>query len=217
MKAFKIIMICSLLIGISHTTEAQFLKRLGKKVEQAAERAVTKKAEQKVTKETEKAMDSILNPKTGKIEKKKKTNKERNSTNESEEVSVNENILEEYLQQDEDMNLPESYSFDWKYVMKIESEGTKKKKKEIGDMNFTYLLSTQSTAFATQFDMGNKGKGMSNTLMVMDLTAGINFTLMEINGEKVIQKMPSIANMSSENNETDCEEFQSSSPSCRST
>lgn len=40
--------------------EAQILKKLSKKAEQAAEKAVTKKTEQKVTKETEKAMDTLL-------------------------------------------------------------------------------------------------------------------------------------------------------------
>ncbi len=65
-----LLLIAILLSGIS--TEAQILKKLGKRVERAAERAVIKKTEQKVTKETEKVMDSILNPKTGKMEKRKK-------------------------------------------------------------------------------------------------------------------------------------------------
>ncbi|MBJ2173975.1 DUF4412 domain-containing protein [Aureibaculum sp. A20] len=203
MKSIKTLTLLLTFFIISTNSEAQFWKKLGKKVEEAAKETVNRKAEEKASEKTEQAIDSLFNVDKKIKRKKKKKNQNPNSTNESEEASVNENILEDYLQQDEDIDLPESYSFDWKYVMKIESEATKKKQKEIGDMNFTYLLSTQSTAFATQFDMGNKGKGMSNTLMVMDLTAGINFTLMEINGEKVIQKMPSMANMSSENNETE--------------
>lgn len=41
--------------------EAQLLKKISKKAEQAAERAVLKKTDQKVTKETEKAIDGVLN------------------------------------------------------------------------------------------------------------------------------------------------------------
>lgn len=81
MKAIKNILLIVLfcLLG-TQFSEAQFLKKLGKKAEEAAERAVIKKTEQKVTKETEKAMDSILNPKTGKMEKRKKGNKRKDTT-----------------------------------------------------------------------------------------------------------------------------------------
>lgn len=47
-----------LLMGTN--AEAQFLKKLGKRAEKAAERAIIRKTEQKVGKETEKAMDTIL-------------------------------------------------------------------------------------------------------------------------------------------------------------
>jgi len=74
------IMIAFLFIGSN--VEAQFLKRLGKSAEKAAERAIIKKTDQKVTKETEKAMDTVLG--NGKKQKKRKTKK-----NESTEVTEN--------------------------------------------------------------------------------------------------------------------------------
>ncbi|MDX1753253.1 MAG: OmpA family protein [Salinimicrobium sediminis] len=44
--------------------EAQILKKISKKAEQAAERSVLKKTDQKVTKETDKAIDGVLNGKS---------------------------------------------------------------------------------------------------------------------------------------------------------
>lgn len=81
MKSLKSILFILLfcLVG-TQASEAQFLKRLGEKAEKAAERAIIRKTEQKVTKETEKAMDSVLNPKTGKMEKKEKKSSDNNSS-----------------------------------------------------------------------------------------------------------------------------------------
>ncbi|RAJ15892.1 OmpA family protein [Arenibacter echinorum] len=62
--------------GICH---AQFLKRLGNRVENAAEEAVLRKSEQKVNRETEKVMDTILDGNKGtKQQKKSKSQKTQN-------------------------------------------------------------------------------------------------------------------------------------------
>ena len=49
---------------LSLPAEAQILKKISKKAEQAAERSVLKKTDQKVTKETDKAIDGVLNGKS---------------------------------------------------------------------------------------------------------------------------------------------------------
>ncbi len=105
MKTLKIITLCLLFLGISQNSEGQFLKKLGKKAEEAAERAVIKKTEQKVTKETEKAMDSILNPKTGKMEKRKNDSK-KNETSSDE--NRNENLEEDEVE--EPNKIPKAWS-----------------------------------------------------------------------------------------------------------
>ncbi|GAA0872895.1 hypothetical protein GCM10009117_20420 [Gangjinia marincola] len=71
-----------LLIGIfffSVSAEAQFLKKLGKRVEQAAERTVLNKSEQKTSKETGKVFDKTVEGKGKK--KKKKSNSSKNKDN----------------------------------------------------------------------------------------------------------------------------------------
>ncbi|APG64008.1 hypothetical protein LPB136_00875 [Tenacibaculum todarodis] len=68
----KSTLIIGLLLCFSGTANAQFFKRLGKKVKKAAEKAVERKVEQKTTKETEKAFDSTFNN-SKKKKKRKKT------------------------------------------------------------------------------------------------------------------------------------------------
>ena len=85
-----------------------------------------------------------------------------------------------------------SYRFEWKYVLKIESAETRKHK-EVGDMKMTYYLTRNSTTFASTFDMGGKNpSGMDTMLMIMDFDIGTSMILMEMDGQKIIQEMPSI-------------------------
>jgi len=69
MKKTTLFIAC--ILCFSGSVNAQFLKKLGKKVEQAAGKAIERKAERKATKETEKAFDSTFN--------RKKKNKQRTS------------------------------------------------------------------------------------------------------------------------------------------
>lgn len=65
-RIFKTTIALIFCIGFAQNAEAQFLKKLGKKAEKAAERAVERRVEKETTKKTEAAMDSILEPGTGK-------------------------------------------------------------------------------------------------------------------------------------------------------
>jgi len=162
---------------LSSTAQAQFWKKLKERAKDAAEETVFRKVEEKASEKTENTIDSIFElPKQGK----KKPNSDSESSDEYEEVdgelNDNEQIIEEFLNQteQEEVTLAESYSFKWKYVLQMES-AAQKKKKEMGDMKVTYFLNPQSTTFATQFDMDTKKEG-----------------------EKIIQKMPSMAKIISE-------------------
>ncbi len=79
----------------NNTCHAQFLKKLGNRVENAAEEAVLRKSEQKVNRETEKAMDTILDGNNG--NKQKKNPKSQNQQKESDKSveNTNENTKEE--------------------------------------------------------------------------------------------------------------------------
>lgn len=99
MKTLKPLVLIFAFLLVSSTTQAQFWKKLGEKVEDATERAIIRKTEQKVTKETEKGMDSILNPNTGK----KRRNRKNNET--SSETDSNQNSEEDVA-----IDIPEAWS-----------------------------------------------------------------------------------------------------------
>ena len=192
-KIGLVVLMCFL--GGLQSSQAQFWKKIKDRVQDGAENAVLKKTEQKTTKTTENAIDSIFKM------PKKMGNKKKSKNENQTEKEASQATLEAFSSQDEEIALAESYSFEWKYVMKIESEASKKRQKKTGDMKFSYLLSTHSTAFATQFDMPKENDNLSNTLMVIDPNSGVSFTLMEVNGEKIIQKMPSFTNLPKDKNE----------------
>jgi len=75
-------------------TEAQFLKKLKKRVEEAAKETVLRKVEEKTTEKTEKVMDTILNV-DKKIKKKKNINEDTNISDHDEE-SFEEDISENF-------------------------------------------------------------------------------------------------------------------------
>ena len=75
MKA-RTFLIVIVLLFLGSNVQGQFLKRLGKSAERAAERAVTKKTEQKVNKETGKVMDTLLG--NGSKQKKRTSKREDN-------------------------------------------------------------------------------------------------------------------------------------------
>ncbi|MCM4168944.1 Peptidoglycan-associated lipoprotein [Arenibacter antarcticus] len=83
--------------GICH---AQFLKKLGQRVEDAAQEAVIRKTEEKVNRETEKAMDTILDGNKGNKKKKNKKNKSsRQGNHQSDEINKNNDIPNEEHEQ----------------------------------------------------------------------------------------------------------------------
>ncbi len=85
----KLIKLFIFIIGIIYSvpTNAQFLKKLGKKAEEASKRALEKKVEEKSERETEKAFDSVFTSK--KSEKKKRKRKKRKSKNDEESSNTN--------------------------------------------------------------------------------------------------------------------------------
>ncbi len=88
-RIFKIATVLVFCIGFAQNTEAQFLKKLGKKAEKAAERAVERRVEKETTKKTEAAMDSILEPgKDGKNTKKPTTKAEKKSESDENSTGV---------------------------------------------------------------------------------------------------------------------------------
>ncbi|MEE9363494.1 MAG: DUF4412 domain-containing protein [Cellulophaga sp.] len=175
------ILLLLLVFIVVQPTQAQFWKKLKKRVKDGVEEAVLKKAEEKATKKTENTIDSLFT-----IHKKIGNKKGEKDAS-------------------EDAKLPATYHFEWKYALKIESEAVKKKKKDKGDMKFVYYLNSNTSSFATLFSMDNIGPKMGKTIMIMNPDTGTNLMLMDTNGEKFIQRMPSFSKDLEEHSEEEVE------------
>lgn len=185
MKARTLIIALSFLF-IGSTVQAQFWKKLTKTAEKAAERAVIRKTEQKVSKETEKGMDTIL----GNGKRNKSPNSPKSGTSKNEDRSTPSQNTEEdamgsimgrlggFGAQVDPAILPQSYSYNWRYTLRM--------KHEKGEMDMNYHLRKNGTDFATKIEMEQESP-MGGMLMVMDGERGVMAMLMEMSGTKTGQ------------------------------
>ena len=192
MKTIKIqkltVILFLFLVGNMQSVEAQFWKKIKKRVKDGVEEAILRKTEEKATEKTENAIDSVFEaPKKLKRKNRKKKGK-KNSKNNPKGGNLFKNS--------DTTTLANAYSFEWKYTLKMASKAMEKKAK--GDMKITYYLNPNTTAFASKFDMGSKNE-MGNMLMIMDPTTGANLMLMEMEGQKIRQKMPSFSGQNTDN------------------
>ncbi len=155
------------LIGTGiQTTQAQFWKKIKERVKGGVEEAILRKTEEKTVEKTENAIDSVFA--MDKILKRKKGKNK------------------------EDIALPESYDFEWKYILKMESKETRKK--GMGAMEIIYYLNPNSSTFGSKFKMSAKNGEedvLGNMIMILDSEIGAQLMLMDMNDHKVIQIMPS--------------------------
>ncbi len=176
MKTNKIIVLLFFfLIGSGiQTTQAQFWKKLKKRVKDGVEEAILRKTEEKSVEKTENTIDSVFAI-DKMLNRMKKTNME-------------------------DIALPESYDFQWKYILKMEPKETRKK--EMGAMEIVYYLNPNSSTFGSKFKMSAKNGEedvLGHMILILDSEIGAQLMLMDLNNHKVIQITSSaIANQEDE-------------------
>jgi len=193
MKTIKInkitVVLFFFLIGSGiQTTQAQFWKKLKKRVKDGVEEAVLRKTEEKSTEKTEKVMDTLFAAP-------KKIGKNRKGKHNKKNQKANKNGLKQgsSLQNNDNISSSAIYNFEWKYVLKMESDEMKKQTKGEADFKTIYYLNPNSTAFATKFEMEEKAaSAMGNMIMINDPNTGVNLMLTEMNGHKMKQTMRSV-------------------------
>lgn len=132
-------LITSLLVTIAlmftQSTEAQFLKKLKKKVQQASEEVIIEKTAQKAAQETGKAMDSLLD-----IDPDYQSNYQKN-------------MMQLYSQSSADIPIESSYQFDTQvtYEMVVASD------KEISEVEYGMWFSKDQAYMASQLQKMSKG------------------------------------------------------------
>jgi Domain of unknown function (DUF4412) len=176
MKRRKILLILLVSIFSTSLTNAQFLKKLQKRVELAAEEAVIRKIEQKVNQKTGEGMDKILDADVNKMFNKKFGGMS----------AVDPSIL------------PESYEFEWKYSMQIQSKE--------GTFIMNYFLKPQAKYFGAKPEI-QQSKSKGNMFTVMDFERDVNTVFMDLGSSKTATPMSMPKDMGLEVDDDQSEEY----------
>jgi hypothetical protein len=172
----KYILLTILCLGMVNTAEAQLLKKLKKKAEQAVERTVLKKTDEIVAEKTEKTIDNVTSG----------NNKNPDSTNSSANQNHQNNAAFNSKAIDP-AKLPEQYQFNWE--LKTEIISGKDQAAE-----FNYLINDNTTDYFGLEMSSEELKGQGTMYMVMDNLQKTNIMFMDMNGQKMgqIHKMPEL-------------------------
>lgn len=176
------------ILGLTLNADAQFLRKLKKQAEQAAERTVLKKTDEIVTKKTEQTIDGV-------VEGDKDDNQD---TEEREEVLVNQTSSQGIPSSGginpmmggkkvDTSKLPNSYNFNWEYHTEIVT-GNKE------TITLTYLINTETTDYFGMEMATEQSKKQGDIKMVMDSKNQNTVMFMEGNGQKMAQvtNMPEV-------------------------
>jgi len=185
----KIILAILLCLTIGTTAEAQFLKKLKKKAQQAAERTILNKTDEIVSEKTEKTIDGATTGENNNTETQNSGSPTNNSTVETNQTSQSSQAspaMNPMLSKKMDTSkLPDSYEFDWEFKTEMStSKGDK--------IQMNYLLNSNNTDYAGM-EMSTEESSQQGTVkMVMDSKAEAMTMFMNANGQNMAQmsKMP---------------------------
>ena len=171
MKAKYILLLIFCLV-ISQSGEAQILKKIKKKVEQATERKILKK--------TDKTIDAVENGSNKKPDSTKTTSNQNKISSTPNNAAIN-------AKDQSTAQLRDQYEFNWELKTQLTSA-------ENQTVEFNYLINDKTTDYFG-LEMSNEElKGQGKMYMVMDNKQKKNIMFMEMNGQKMgqIHKMPEV-------------------------
>ncbi|WP_370480267.1 DUF4412 domain-containing protein [Tamlana flava] len=185
-KYFLFILIA---LALTFNAEAQFLKKLKKKAEQAAERTVLRKTDEVVSQKTEKTIDDVTEGNQDE-ENKENTSSTTNQTNNT--SSGNNTTRTQSPNMNPLMgsgknaakNLPDTYAFDWEFKTIMRTS-------ENEEMNMDYLIKPDASYFGMQMS-SKEYQQMEFMCIVVDSETETSATFMNANGQKMamISKHP---------------------------
>ncbi len=185
----KHIFLTILCLSIVNTAEAQFLKKLKKKAENAVERTVLKKTDEIVTEKTENTIDDVADGKEKKPDATPDTTPDANpDSNNDSPTQGHQNTNAEIANnnaafksnKNDDAQLPERYDFNWelKTVMTSGKDQT---------AEFNYLINDHTKDYFGLEMSSEELKGQGKMVMVMDNVHKKNVMFMDMNGQKMAQ------------------------------
>jgi len=168
------LIIFSLFLG--QTAEAQFLKKLKKKAEQAAERTVLNKTDEIVSETTDNTIDGAVKGGEKKTET-QNTSNNADSTNQAHQSSPGLNPM---ASSNTKTKLPESYDFDWEFKTEIKTSNDE-------TMEMNYLINSSSNEYFGMEMSSEELKGKGTVCMVTDTIQKTMTMFMNSNGQKMAQ------------------------------
>ena len=173
-KIFPLVMMLFMVMCISESASAQgFLNKLSKKVQDKIDKKVEKKVDEKVDEEIDKKLDEALDS--------QKDSDEQGMSNEEKQQVRLQKLMKGMGMSGEPVPIEDSYSFNYKLQMHVESyDGTGKKE---SDGEFITYLNTKGKSFAYQFvggDMEKRGEGT----FIMDFDNKAMIILSDEEGKK---------------------------------
>lgn len=170
-KRLSLLLIFALIISFSESVNAQgFLNKLSKKVQDKIEKKTEEKVDQKIDEKIDAAFDSIDNK-----------NNNQSKTGDQQQQERLQKLMQGMGMSGEPVPIEDSYAFDSKIQMHVESFDGKGKKESDGD--FITYINPGARNFAYQFtggDMDHQGDGM----FIMDFKNKAMIILSNEDGKK---------------------------------
>jgi len=165
-------------LSITTTAEAQFLKKLKKKAEQAAERTVLNKTDEIVSEKTEETIDGVTE---GGENNPDNQNTGNNGNAGGQTTSQGTPAMNPMMSKRTDTSkIPDIYEFDWEF--KTEMVSTKGEKAQMN-----YFLNSSKKDYAGMEMSINEGNQQGTVKIVMDSNAEAMIMFMSANGQNMAQ------------------------------
>ena len=156
-----LLIICCL--SISYSAEAQFLKKLKKKAEQAAERTILNKTDELVTNKTNKTIDDVAEGGKDKEKDNTVTDTVKNTTSTTRTPNINPLMGSG---KNAAKNLLETYAFDWEF--KTNMIITRKNKSKNTETVMNFFLNTNRDYYGMDVENEDMKKSGGQAVMVFD-------------------------------------------------
>ena len=179
MKKLFIYMV-TVCMGLAHTADANFLKKLKKQAEEAVERSILKKAGEAVSEETEKAIDGVTGSGEEEAPAEAPPAIASQPTGQSGQMPP---VMNPFGSGEAPDNVQDAYAFAWEFKTKMTIEG--KKKKDNGEFEMNYFINKDNDYFAIEYENPDIKKSGGSARMVFDFKSGAMVMLSEFNGQKM--------------------------------
>jgi len=181
----KFILMAILALSVSTTAEAQFLKKLKKKAEQAAERTILNKTDEVVTETTEKTIDGATTGGENGNENQNTDNAIDSTAHASQSNHTSPGMNPMLSKRNDTSKIPETYEFDWEFKTEMTSSKGEK-------IQMNYFLNSSNKDYAGMEMSNEEMKQQGKMMMVMDSKSEAMVMFMESGGQKMGQmhKMP---------------------------